>query len=53
MSPKGEIPEGDGLKKLDFFEKVEIAEAYIDADHLTELSEAVDLVTKEKEKNQT
>lgn len=53
VSPKGEIPEGDGLKKLDFFEKVEIAEAYIDADHLTELSEAVDLVTKEKEKNQT
>lgn len=51
--PRGEIPEGDGLKNLDFFEKVEIAEAYIDADRLTELSEAIDSVTKEKEKNQT
>lgn len=51
--PKGEIPDGDGLKSLDFSEKVEIAEAYIDADQLTELSEAIDQVTKEKEKNQT
>lgn len=51
--PRGEIPEGDGLKALDFFEKVEIAEAYIDAEQLTELSDAVDSVTKEKEKNQT
>lgn len=51
--PKGEIPEGDGLKNLGFAEKVEIAEAYIDADQLTELSAAIDLVTKEKEKNQT
>lgn len=53
VTPAGEVPEGDGLKNLDFFEKVEIAEAYIDADQLTELTEAVDLVTKEKEKNQT
>lgn len=53
VTPKGEIPEGDGLKALDFFEKVEIAEAYIDEDQLTELSEAIDQVTKEKEKNQT
>lgn len=51
--PKGEIPDGDGLKDLGFFEKVEISEAYIDADQLTELSAAVDEVTKEKEKNQT
>ncbi len=51
--PKGEIPEGDGLKALDFFEKVEIAEAYIDESQLTELSEAIESVTKEKEKNQT
>lgn len=51
--PKGEIPEGDGLKDLDFFEKVEIAEAYIDADELTGLDEAIEAVTKEKEKNQT
>lgn len=53
VTPVGDVPEGDGLKNLDFFEKVEIAEAYIDADQLTELSEAVDSVTKEKEKNQT
>jgi murein DD-endopeptidase MepM/ murein hydrolase activator NlpD len=51
--PREEIPEGDGLKALAFYEKVEIAEAYIDADQLTELSEAIDLVTKEQEKNQT
>ena len=51
--PKGEIPEGDGLKALDFFEKVEIAEAYIDAGQLTGLADAIEAVTKEKEKNQT
>lgn len=51
--PKEEIPEGDGLKNLGFSEKVEIAEAYIDADQLTDISEAIDSVTKEKEKNQT
>ena len=50
--PKGELPEGDGLKALDFLEKVEIAEAYIDSDQLTPLSDAIDAVTKEKEKNQ-
>lgn len=46
------LPEGDGLKALDFLEKVEIAEAYIDSDQLTPLSDAIDAVTKEKEKNQ-
>lgn len=51
--PKGEISEGDGLKALNFFEKVEISEAYIDADQLTSLPEAIDAVTKETEKNQT
>lgn len=49
--PKEELSEGDGLKALDFYEKVEIAEAYIDADKLTSLDEAIDAVTKEKEKN--
>ncbi|HBN57547.1 MAG TPA: peptidase M23 [Lachnospiraceae bacterium] len=53
VEPKGEIKEGDGLKALDFFEKVEIAEAYIDEERLTNLSEAIDSVTREKEKNQT
>ncbi|MBS6397903.1 MAG: peptidoglycan DD-metalloendopeptidase family protein [Clostridiales bacterium] len=50
--PEKEVPEGDGLKSLDFFEKVEISEAYIDADQLTSLGDAIDMVTKEKEKNQ-
>ncbi len=53
VTPKEEIAEGDGLKALDFAEKVEISEAYIDADQLTSLDEAIDEVTKEKEKNQT
>lgn len=52
VTPRGEIPEGDGLKALDFFEKVEIAEAYISPEQLTSLSDAIDSVTKEKEKNQ-
>lgn len=51
--PREEIPEGDGLKGLNFFEKVEIAEAYIDEDQLMSLEDAIDAVTKEKEKNQT
>lgn len=49
--PKEDLGEGDGLKDLDFYEKVEIAEAYIDADKLTPLDEAIEAVTKEKEKN--
>lgn len=52
VTPKEEIPEGDGLKDLDFAEKVEISEAYIDADQLTPLADAIELVTKEQEKNQ-
>ena len=51
--PRGEIPEGDGLKGLDFYEKVEIAEAYIGEDQLMSLTDAIESVTKEKEKNQT
>ncbi|MDO4261212.1 MAG: peptidoglycan DD-metalloendopeptidase family protein [Eubacteriales bacterium] len=53
VTPKEEIPEGDGLKALDFYEKVEIAEAYVDEEQLTDLESAIDAVTKEKEKNQT
>lgn len=53
VTPKEEIADGDGLKALDFAEKVEISEAYIDADQLTSLDVAIDEVTKEKEKNQT
>lgn len=52
VSPKDQIEEGDGLKDLDFSEKVEISEAYIDEDQLMSLEDAIDEVTKEKEKNQ-
>ena len=38
---------GDGLKSLDFAEKVEIAEAYVSADEITPTREAIDLVTKD------
>ena len=53
VTPKQELEEGDGLKALNFAERVEIAEAYVDADQVSEISEAIEAVTKEKEKNQT
>ena len=53
VTPKEEIPEGDGLKALNFAEKVEICEAYVDADQVTPLQDAIEAVTKETEKNQT
>ena len=53
VSPKEEIPDGDGLKALNFAEKVEICEAYVDADQVTPLQDAIEAVTKETEKNQT
>ena len=53
VTPKEEIAEGDGLKALNFAEKVEISEAYVDADQVTPLQEAIEAVTKETEKNQT
>lgn len=43
---------GDGLKSLDFAEKVEIAEAYVSADKITPTREAIDLVTKDTAKNE-
>ncbi|MBC5658592.1 peptidoglycan DD-metalloendopeptidase family protein [Anaerosacchariphilus sp. NSJ-68] len=43
---------GDGLKSLDFAEKVEIAEAYVSADEITPTREAIDLVTKDTAKNE-
>lgn len=51
--PKEELAEGDGLKALNFSEKVEISEAYVDADRVSKISEAIEAVTKETEKNQT
>ena len=44
--------EGDGLRSVDFAEKVEIAEAYVSPDEITPTNEAVDLVTKDTAKNE-
>ncbi|MCU6698172.1 M23 family metallopeptidase [Laedolimicola ammoniilytica] len=44
--------EGDGLRSVDFAEKVEIAEAYVSADEITPTDEAIDLVTKDTAKNE-
>jgi murein DD-endopeptidase MepM/ murein hydrolase activator NlpD len=43
---------GDGLKALSFTERVEIAEAYVSPDEIVPTAEAIDLVTKDTEKNQ-
>ncbi len=53
VTPKEELADGDGLKALNFSEKVEISEAYVDADRVSKISEAIEAVTKETEKNQT
>lgn len=42
----------DGLRELHFSEKVEITEAYVSEDQITPVEEAIDLVTKDTEKNQ-
>ena len=42
---------GDGLRDVDFSEKVEIAEAYVSEDQITPTDEAIELVTKETAKN--
>lgn len=44
--------EGDGLRALDFSDKVEIAEAYVSADEITSASDAIELVTKDTAKNE-
>lgn len=43
---------GDGLKAVDFSERVEIVEAYVSEDEIMPTAEAIDLVTKDTEKNQ-
>lgn len=43
---------GDGLKSVDFAERVEIVESYVSEDEITPVEEAIDLVTKDTEKNQ-
>ena len=42
----------DGLRELYFAEKVEIAEAYVYEDSITDTDEAIELVTKETAKNE-
>ena len=37
---------GDGLRDVDFSEKVEIAEAYVSEDQITPTDEAIEMVTK-------
>ena len=41
-----------GLKSIDFGDKVEIVESYLPEEELTDLSAAIDEVTKDKETNQ-
>lgn len=41
-----------GLKSIDFGDKVEIVESYLPTEELTDLSTAIDEVTKDKETNQ-
>ncbi len=51
--PREELTEADGLKGIRFFERIEIAEEYVADDRLCAVEDAIDGVTKEKEKNQT
>lgn len=43
---------GDGLRLLYFGQKVEIVEAYVSEDQFTPVEQAIELVTKDQEKNQ-
>lgn len=44
--------QGDGLRDVDFAEKIEIAEAYVSEDEITPIEEAIELVTKDTAKNE-
>ena len=46
------LPSADGLKKMNFGEKVEIAEAYVAKSLVTSPEEAADQITKESAKNE-
>lgn len=43
---------GDGLKSVDFAERVEIVESYVSEDEITPVEEAIEMVTKDTAKNQ-
>ena len=45
-------PNGDGLKRMYFGEKVEISEAYVSKELVTNPEEAADQITKESQKNE-
>ena len=45
-------PNGDGLKKMAFGEKVEISEAYVSKSLITDPEEAADQITKDSAKNE-
>lgn len=40
-----------GIKSIDFAESVEVVQAYVDASEISTLSDAIEMVTKEKEKD--
>ena len=40
-----------GIKSIDFAESVEVVQAYVDASEISTLSEAIEMVTKEEEKD--
>lgn len=46
------LPGADGLKRMSFGEKVEIAEAYVSKSLVTSVEEAADQITKESAKNE-
>ena len=46
------LPGADGLKRMAFGEKVEIAEAYVSKSLVTSVEEAADQITKESAKNE-
>ncbi len=54
ISPEDDLTQvaGDGLRALSFSEKVEIVEAYVNEDQITPVETAIDMVTKDTEKNQ-
>ena len=43
--------ENDGMVDIDFDENVEVVEAYVEPEEITPVQEAIDQVTKDKEKN--
>ena len=46
------VPEGDGIQAMSFGERVEITEAYVSKNLVTDPKEAALQITKEKEKNE-